>query len=247
MREVARLLPNENLIYLGDTARVPYGTRSPQTIVKYTLENASFLLEKKIKMLIVACHTACSHALKELQRSCPVPVIGVMDSGFKNLMSATQAGRIAILGTPSTIGSGLYQTMIREHSPSYEVFAVPCPLFVPLIEEGLIDHPATQSIVHYYLDPLREKKIDAALLACTHYPLIRNAIAQTLGPAVSLIEPAESTALAAKQFLTENNLLNRQMKSHFQFYATDDPQKFTRLATIFFGSKIQNAQSANLF
>ena len=247
MREVARLLPAEDLIYLGDTARVPYGTRSPETILKYTLENSAFLIEKKIKLLIVACHTASSYSLETLQKRSPVPVIGMIQCGYERLMKTTRSGRVAILGTASTIGSGLYQSLIRQNYPEREVYAVACPLFVPLIEENLLDHPATKLIVEHYLQNIKEKKIDAALLACTHYPLIRTLIEQAIGPGVALIEPAESVAQEALRILSAKNLINTQKKSHFQFYATDDPEKFSKLAKLFFGTEVKMVHRVNLF
>jgi glutamate racemase len=247
MREVARLLPNEDLVYLGDTARVPYGTRSPEAIRKYTLEATAFLLKEKIKLLIVACHTACSHSLEILQERCPVPVIGVVRSGFEKLMLKAHGKRVAILGTTSTIGSGLYQNLILQQYPLTEVFPVACPLFVPLIEEGLLDHPATKLIAEHYLHVLRNKHIDAALLACTHYPLIRPIIQQAIGPEVTLIEPAEAAAREALNYLTAAKLLRPKKQPHLQFYATDDPEKFSRMAKLFFGSEVKKVHIANLF
>jgi glutamate racemase len=246
MREVARLLPGENLIYLGDTARVPYGARSPQTILRYTLECVSFLLEKKIKLLIIACHTASSHSLAALQKQCPVPVIGMIECGFRQLMETTKTGRVAILGTASTIGSGIYQDLIRENYPERKAFAIACPLFVPLIEEGLAEHPATRAIAAHYLNDLKEKKIDSALLACTHYPLIRSSIHEVLGPEIELVEPAESAAKEAMELLRSRNLLNEQKVARLQFYSTDDPDKFSALAKYFFGAEVGNIQQAAL-
>ena len=246
MREVARLLPNESIIYLGDTARVPYGTRSPEVIQKYTLEAASFLLKRKIKLLILACHTACSHAFDLLQSQYPVPIIGVTRTGLQQLVQTTQNRRVAILGTPSTIRSGLYQKRLAEQAPDIEVCSVSCPLFVPLIEEGLLDHPATKLIAAHYLAPLREKKIDTALLACTHYPLLRSVIQEVLGPGVSLIEPAEGTAQEALRYLSSAHQLCSRAKKRFQFYATDDPEKFGRMANLFFGTPVQRVFPAVL-
>lgn len=240
MQEVAALLPQENLLYLGDTARVPYGNRSPQAILRYTLENVSFLIEKKIKLLIIACHTACAHSLEELQKRFSIPIMGVIQPGFEKLMEATRTHKVAILGTASTIGSGIYPSLIRQQSPKTEVISIACPLFVPLIEEGLLNHRFTREIAEYYLAPLKEQKIDVVLLACTHYPLLRPIIQQVLGPEIALIEPAKACALQVKEWLQTASLFNRQTKKpHFQFYATDDPQKFQRLAKSFFNGEIK--------
>jgi glutamate racemase len=239
MKEVVRQLPHENLIYLGDTAHLPYGEKSPEAILRYTLENTDFLIEQGIKLLIIACHTASSHALDALQQKLSIPVIGVIESGLECLLKAPQKKRIAVLGTASTIGSGVYQTSIQARLPDCEIFAVACPLFVPLIEEGLHSHQATNLIAQHYLGALKNKQIDAALLACTHYPLIRSSIQQTLGEDVTLIEPAEACAKKAFHWLKESGSLNPvQKQPHYQFYATDDPIKFRRLTTLFFGSEI---------
>jgi glutamate racemase len=247
MREVARLLPNENLVYLGDTARVPYGTRSGEAIRKYTWEATTFLLKEQIKLLIVACHTACSHSLEMLQEKCPVPVIGVVRSGLETLILHARGRRVAILGTPSTIGSGLYQKIIHQHDPQIQVFPVACPLFVPLIEERLFDHPATQLIADHYLHALRDQHIDAALLACTHYPLIRPIIQQAIGPKVILIEPAAAVAQETLQHLSLSNTLRQNKQPHLRFYVTDDPEKFRLIARHFFGSEVKKVHTANLF
>lgn len=247
MREVARLLPNEDLIYFGDTARVPYGTRSPETIVRYTKEGASFLFEKGIKLLIIACHTACSHAYSILRDEFSIPILGVIESGCQKLIRETKKSRVAVLGTTSTIRSGVHQAIIRAQAPQIEIYPMACPLFVPLIEEGLIDHSATQLIADHYLHPLKEKNIDAALLACTHYPLLRRIIQNSLGSAVSLIEPAEITARQAHAMLDLQGLLNTKRKSpHYQFYASDDPEKFSRLALTFLGSQVNEVSLPSL-
>ncbi|MBM3184050.1 MAG: glutamate racemase [Chlamydiae bacterium] len=237
--EVAKLLPHETLIYLGDTARLPYGDKSKETVIQYSLQNASFLLKKNIKLLIISCFTASSHALDVLQKEIPIPIFGMMQSGIEALLSLKNAKRIAVLGTKGTIESGVLQSLIQNNLSASTIFPTACPLFVPLIEEGLFNHPATQMIARHYLLPLKENQIDTALLACTHYPLIRKTIQEVLGPHVTLIEPANHCAMMVREYLTKNNLLNPQTSpgSH-QFYTTDKSSKFYHLSSLFFGSKL---------
>lgn len=246
MREVVRLLPQENLIYLGDTARLPYGNKSPETVLRYAMENASFLLEKKIKLLMVPCHTACSHAIEWLESKLSIPVIGVIRPGFQLLAEATQTKRVAILGTSSTIGSGLYQSLLRQIYPDIEVHPIACPLFVPLVEEGFYSHPSAALIVDAYLAPIKQKGIDAALLACTHYPLLKPLLQEFLGPEVKLIEPAQECAKQALDSLAKQSLLNPQTTPpRYEFYVSDDPEKFGRLGKIFFGRQIERVERKN--
>lgn len=239
LREVVRLLPSENLIYLGDTAHLPYGNKSPEAILEYSRENAAFLLQFGIKMLIIPCHTACSQALETLQKELPIPVLGVIEPGLK-LLKHKQ--KVAVLGTTRTIESGIYQTEISKRFPKTQVFAQACPLFVPLIEEGYKDHCAAQSIASAYLSPLIGK-IDAALLACTHYPLLKPALAAVLGPEVELIEPALRCAADAKEQLQSTGRLNSQSSpGKIRFFASDDPDKFARHAKDFLQNKIEKVE-----
>jgi glutamate racemase len=239
MREVVKILPRENLIYLGDTARLPYGNKSPQTVLGYALENAEFLIQKGCKLIMIPCHTACSHALETLQKQLPVPVIGVIESGFELLMEASPTRRVAVLGTSSTIGSGIYQSLILNRDPNTQIYAIACPLFVPLIEDGFYDHPAAELIAREYLSPISSGQVDAILLACTHYPLIRRTIQKVVGPKISLIEPAKPCALQAYETLSRMNQLNLQTEPpSYEFYASDDPAKFHRLGKIFFGKNL---------
>lgn len=239
MKEVARLLPNEDLIYLGDTANLPYGNKSPQTVLRFAEENAAFLLSKNVKLLMIACHTACSHALEAIQEKLSIPVVGVIQPGLK-LVGKHQ--RIALLGTTSTIESGVYQSLIQRQNPSAQIFAVPCPLFVPLIEEGFHNHPSAELIAEKYLGHLRGK-VDVALLACTHYSLMRSVLQKVLGETVQLVEPAEECALQARECLRDANLLNLHTSgSQYQFYASDDPEKFRRFGEIFFARKIEKVE-----
>lgn len=235
MREVARMLPRENLIYLGDTARLPYGNKSPQAVLQFALENGSFLMKKNIKLLLIPCHTACSHALESLQNELPIPVIGVIQPGVELVKPFH---RIAVLGTTGTIEAGIYQSLIRKQNPQATIYAKACPLFVPLIEEGFYDHASAGLIAHSYLGPLKGQ-VDAVLLACTHYPLIRSTLQKVLGPAVPLLEPASLCVALAREVLFKAGLLNMQKKKPiYKFFVTDDPTKFSRHGKIFFGADI---------
>jgi glutamate racemase len=239
-REVARRMPHEDLIYFGDTAHLPYGSKSPEAIIRYSLECASFLLEQKIKLLIVACHTSSAHALEILEERLPIPVIGVIQPGFELLMQTTRKQRVAILGTASTIASNVYQDLIRQHYPQAQVFPIACPLFVPLAEEHLFDHAAADLIAEHYLLPLKGADIDAALLACTHYPLLRRAIHKVLGPSIKILESAESCSEAARILLSEAHLLGTtEKKGQYRFYASDHTARFESIANTFLGQPIQ--------
>lgn len=232
--QVAKLLPREDLVYFGDTARLPYGTKSSDTIIRFSLENAAFLLEKNIKLLIVACHTASAHALDILQKNLPIPVIGVIEAGLNLLLQTTRSQRVAVLATASTISSGIYERLILQRRPFAKVFSIPCPLFVPLAEELLFSHPAATAIAHHYLEPIKTADIDAVLLACTHYPLLRNVIEETIGANIKILEPAQSCALLARQLLERSGLLNPQTSPpSYQFYATDNPVRCSLLAKSF--------------
>lgn len=239
MKEVARLLPQENLIYLGDTVNLPYGNKSPETVLQYALENADFLMSLDIKLLIIACHTACSHSLEVLQKKLPIPVFGVIQPGLALLQSSK---KVAILGTSSTIESGIYQTLAKKKWPHLEVFSQACPLFVPLIEEGFFNHESATLIAESYLAHLKGK-VDSILLACTHYPLIRSTLQRVLGDGIKLFEPAEECALQTRDYLAKNLLLNpQQSKPRYRFYASSDPEKFRKFGKVFFGSEIENVE-----
>lgn len=239
MKQIAEILPHENMVYLGDTARLPYGNKSPEAIRRFSIDNAAFLLEQKIKLLVISCHTADTHAFELLQQSLPIPVIGVTQRSFETLLVSTVAKRVAILGTTSTIGSGAIQKSLLALCPEISLFPVACPLFVPLVEEGLQQHEAAYSIARHYLSNLKEYEIDAALLACTHYPLLKEPIQMALGPDVKLIEPAYSCADQIKKLLQSLELLNTSnLLPEYRFFASDDPIKFRHLAKIFFSKPI---------
>lgn len=241
MSEVVKALPNEHILYLGDTAHLPYGNKSPSAIIRFAIENANFLMRQKIKLLIISCHTACAHAIDILQTLLPIPVLGVRDPGFCDLLQATRTKRVAVLATASTIASGTFQTLLQ--AEKLHVYPIACPLFVPFVEEGLQNHAAAKLIAEYYLSSLKGTGIDVALLACTHYPLLSTVIQEVLGTEVRLIEPAHSTAQMAAQLLKERNLLNPSTSSPiYRFFASDDPEKFRRLAKIFFPFPIEKVE-----
>ncbi len=239
MKEFIRLLPKENLIYFGDTAHLPYGSKSPETVIRFARENSQFLMELGIKLLVIPCHTACCHALDLLQKELPIPVIGVIDAGLTLIRPFS---RIGLLGTTSTIESGLYQRLILKQNPEALIFAKACPLFVPLVEEGFHEHESAHLIAKEYLKELKGN-IDAALLACTHYPLIRTILEKEFGPHVALIEPALACAERALKILKAKNQLNSQTKKPlYQFYASDDPLKFQTLGKIFLGQAVKKVE-----
>lgn len=230
MKELLKHLPNENFIYFGDTARLPYGEKSRDTIVRYSMENTSFLLEKGIKMLIVACNTASAYALDHLLEQFSLPIVGVIQPSTEKALQTTRNGRIAVLGTKGTILSRVYQKSFQENSPEIKLFPIACPLLVPLVEENYSSHPATQLILQEYLKSLQENDVDTVLLGCTHYPLLKESIQNILGPDVNIIDSAAACAERISKILGElglNNLSNSPSVSHY--FVSDDPHKFQKL------------------
>jgi glutamate racemase len=245
MKEIVNLLPHENIIYLADTLHLPYGEKSPDEIKRYTLENSAFLFKQKIKLLLIACHTASSCALKIIQTSLPIPVFGMIDAVLENLKreDAQKKLHIAILGTTGTIQSGTYQALVRQTCKNAKIFPLACPLFVPLIEQKTFDPDAFSKLAQHYLTPLQNESIDLALLACTHYPLVHNQIQNVLGKKTSLIDPSKQVALQTYEWLKNNHLLNPQLKDPlYQFYTTGDPDRFFELGSFFFSRGIRKAQ-----
>jgi len=194
VREIMRQLPNEDLVYFGDTARVPYGSKSKNTVLKYSRQIVRFLQTKNVKAIVVACNTASALALDELAAESDIPVIGVVKPGARMAVEMTQTGNVGIIGTESTIKSGIYNDYIRELDADVTVVSKACPLFVPLVEEGLLEDRVTEDIVARYLQEMKEYKVDALVLGCTHYPLIRNTIKRFMGEEVRLVNPAFETA-----------------------------------------------------
>ena len=238
-REIFQLLPNESVTYFGDTARVPYGPKSPATVLHYSREAATFLMTQDIKLLVVACNTATAHAADALARELPVPVIGVVEPGARTAARTTRSGRIGVIGTAGTIASGAYDKAVRRLVHNARVYAQPCPLFVPLIEEGWIDHEATRSIAREYLTPLRDVDIDVLVLGCTHYPLLAPVIREVIGPDVALVDSAHETAREVQEVLERDQLrrVDATPPRH-TFFASDSPMRFRDVGSRFVGGKI---------
>lgn len=245
MREIVKHLPAENILYLGDTARVPYGTRSPETVMKYSVENTEFLISKGIKLLVVACNTSSSVSLDLLKRKFTIPVIGVVEPGARAAAAATKLKRIAVIGTETTIGSGSYEKAIKALDGSIEVTGIACPLFVPLIEEGWIEGEVVTLTAEKYLEPIRHNGADTLVLGCTHYPMIKDVIARVAG--IALIDSAIETAKEVKRMLGDSNLLRlERTEGKKEFFVTDAPGKFARTGERFLGHKLANISKISL-
>lgn len=238
MREVAKRLPAEDLLYYADTARIPYGGKSKETIIRFSIENSIFLLEHAIKLLVIACNTATAHALDKLQQLFKIPVIGVIEPGAEKACQVTRNGRIAVLGTKGTIDSGAYRQAIETIRSDVEIFSVACPLFVPLVEEQFIHHPATKLIVKEYVAPLKKAKIDTLLLGCTHYPLLQHLIEEEFEGQVQIVDSASTCAEKVLNTLKQLYLCNDQAQGEERFFTTDDPAKFKTLGEEILGRPI---------
>jgi len=247
VREIMKRLPGEGIIYLGDTARVPYGTKSSRTVIAYSNSNAEFLIQKGIKMLVVACNTASSVSIPSLSRDFDVPVIGVIEPGAKKAAAVTKTKKVGVIGTPSTIGSSAYTKALERISPDITIHTKACPLFVPLADEGLTEGEITELIARHYLLPFKELGIDVLVLGCTHYPLLKQTIQKVVGDDITLVDSAEETAKEIENVLRDNDLLNnedtRQLK---QYYLTDVSDTFVSVAGRFLGEKVDNIEMVDI-
>ncbi len=240
-RALFERLPQESVIYFGDTARVPYGPKSPETVRRYSGEILAYLLHRGVKAVVVACNTSTAHALDYLRAHAPVPVVGVIDPGARAAVAATASGRIGVIGTAGTIASGAYERAILALRPGATVVSQACPLFVPLVEEGWFDHPATRLVAREYLQPLARAQVDVLVLGCTHYPLLKPLLAGALGPAVRLIDSAEETANVVRRELETAKLLApADGQPTHQFVVSDDEPHFRRVGARFLGEQLQD-------
>lgn len=246
VRELTKQLPHENLLYVGDTARVPYGTKSPETIRRYALQISFFLLQKKVKMIVVACNTASALALRSL-RNLPIPVIGVIDPGARAAVMGTRSCRVGVIGTPATVASHAYRTAIKKYSPKTQVWEAACPLFVPLVEEGWLKHAVTTQVAQAYLKSILKNRVDTLVLGCTHYPLLKETLQSVVGARVQLIDSAEATAKEVERILSKNkNQNSSSKKGHAAYYVTDNTASFSRLSRQFLGDRTPPAKRLRL-
>ncbi|MFP5248125.1 MAG: glutamate racemase [Thermoanaerobaculia bacterium] len=241
-REIARALPREPLIYLGDSARVPYGTKSPATVVRYSLEAAHHLLQRDITMLVVACNTATAAALPVLQEKLPIPVIGVVEPGARAAVETT-SGVVGVIATEGTVRSKAYTKAIHKLDPDVEVIESAAPLFVPLAEEGWANTHVAREVAEIYLEPLIDSGIDTLVLGCTHYPILRGTIEQVVGSSVAIVDSAETTALTVKQALGRSNGVANPPR---QFLVTDAEERFRRIAGEFLEREIEHLELVSL-
>ncbi|MCK4339288.1 MAG: glutamate racemase [Candidatus Cloacimonetes bacterium] len=221
---IRRSLPSQDIIYFGDTARVPYGSKSQNTIIQYSLQNANFLIQQNIKLLIVACNTSSAYALDEVKENFDIPIIGVIESGAKKATKVTKNNKIGIIGTEGTIKSGAYEKVIKELNENCKTFSKSTPLLVPFVEEDWIDHSVTKQVLEEYLKCLIDCDIDTLILGCTHYPVLKNVIKEIIGSKIILIDSAES--LASEVFENYSFKNSKTIKGKYQFYVSDNPEKF---------------------
>lgn len=232
-REIMRNLPAEKIVYFGDTARVPYGNKSKETIIRYSRQIVRFLLEQEVKAIVIACNTASAFALDELREEFDIPILGVIEPGARVAAAETRNRRVGVIGTEGTIGSGIHVEYLKRLNPDITVIGKPCPLFVPLVEEGWLHDSVTVEVASRYLKDLQEKEIDTLILGCTHYPLLRSTIGQIMGEGVRLVNPAYETALELGKLLEERGLAGTgQVQEDFpyRFYVSDLADKFKSFA-----------------
>ncbi len=247
-RAVMERLPNENIVYFGDTARVPYGVKSRETVSRFAVQIARFLLERQVKMLIIACNTVAAVAYDAVRDISPVPVLEVIDAGARAALARTENRRIGIIATPSTIGSGAYLQAIQRHDRNgMFITTQACPLFVPLVEEGWLDHPVTRLTAFEYLTPLLAQNIDTLVLGCTHYPLLKPLVQSVMGPGVQLVDSAEAISQRVATMLAEMEMENvSDDPPEHVFHVTDVPQRFQEVGERFLGRGLSNVRLESL-
>lgn len=245
--EIMKTLSQEDTIYLGDTARVPYGTKSPETVVRFSRQIASFLVKKDIKLLVVACNTASAVALEMLQSEFSIPVVGVIEPGAERAAAVTKNGKVGVIGTAGTIRSSAYTKAIKRINPEIEVVTTACPMFVPLAEEGWVDNEVARLTAVTYLQDMKAQGIDTLVLGCTHYPLLKGIIAEVMGSGVTLVDSAAETAKKVRAILLDSNELRPESEQgNHHFYVTDVPAGFIRVGNRFLGSAFGDVYQVEL-
>ncbi|MCM8801305.1 MAG: glutamate racemase [Candidatus Omnitrophica bacterium] len=245
-KEIIQQLPYEDIVYFGDTAHLPYGVKSKETVIRLSIENILFLLKQRVKLICVACNTSSSVALPVIRNNFNVPIVDVIEPAVREAVYATKNKRIGIIGTKATIRSHTYKVMIKKLNPKIKVLEIACPLFVPLVEEGWIEGRIVKEIAKIYLKPLKNVGIDTLILGCTHYPLLKPTIRQVMGSKVILIDSAKQVAIEVKRILETLGMVNRRARlGVHKFYVSDDPEGFGRLAPRFLGSYVDNVRRVN--
>lgn len=248
-REIMRQLPNENLVYFGDTARVPYGSKSRDNIIRYSRQIIHFLKTKGVKAIVIACNTASALALDVVREESDIPIIGVVEPGARAALQITQTKKIGVIGTEATVQSAMYGKIIKGLDPTVSVIGKACPLFVPLVEEGFAKHKVTEEIIDYYLASMKESDIDSLILGCTHYPLLRSRIRAYLGDKIQLVNPAYETAMDLKYILKESGMENAGKEGEhatYSFYVRDAADKFKQFANSILPYDIETTQQINI-
>lgn len=248
-REIMRQLPNENLVYFGDTARVPYGSKSRDNIIRYSRQIIHFLKTKGVKAIVIACNTASALALDVVREESDIPIIGVVEPGARAALQITQTKKIRVIGTEATVQSAMYGKIIKGLDPTVSVIGKACPLFVPLVEEGFAKHKVTEEIIDYYLASMKESDIDSLILGCTHYPLLRSRIRAYLGDKIQLVNPAYETAMDLKYILKESGMENAGKEGEhatYSFYVSDAADKFKQFANSILPYDIETTQQINI-
>lgn len=232
VREIIRQLPDENIVYFGDTARVPYGNKSKENIIRFSKQIIRFLKTKQVKAIVIACNTASALALDTVRDAFEIPILGVVVPGARAAVEATQNGNVGVVGTDATVRSKVYTQVIQKMDPTVTVIEKACPLFVPLVEEGFKEHPITEQVIDYYLASMKASRIDTMILGCTHYPLLRSRIRSYLGDGIQIVNPAYETAMDLKALLKERNMANdgEGEHGHCEFYVSDAAEKFKSFA-----------------
>ena len=248
MKELIAALPDYQITYFGDTARVPYGNKSKETVTRYALEDANFLIKKGAKIIVVACSTATAFALDALTKKLDVPVIGVAEPSIETAIEATKNQKIGVIGTKGTVSSKVYEKLAKKINPKVKIYSQPCPLLVPLVEENWIKKPETRRIIKKYLRPLKTVQVDNLILGCTHYPLLEKTIREIAGKRITLINPGKETAKAVQKLIDNNLDLKKSLKKggKYQFYASDTSGEFKQIGSRFLGRKIGKLKKANI-
>lgn len=245
VREIRKLMPREDIIYLGDTARLPYGTKSMEAIKEFSLQNTHFLISRGAKFIVVACYSATSAALETLQQTFDVPIIGVINAGVKRALAVTRNNRIGVIGTSLTIFSGAYEKAFKKLKPEIEILGRACPLFISLVEEGWLDHPATELIAQTYLQPLKEDAIDTLLLGCTHFPLLTGVIRKFMGD-INYVDASQEVSQELQDMLGKKGMDNPHGKGLISIYLTDLSQNFKEIGERFLGEPMKNFARVSL-